>query len=129
MSCNHANLNIHTTHSTNIDRKTLWHFSLFCDLKSKIQKKRKEKNQEKRKWKPFKNRKRMHLEVSGQLWHKPYFCNKSLNIWCNDYLTGLNIVVNQKKKASENTQLLFRKGSTWPQLEYHLPQGFFIMMW
>ena len=78
MSCNHANLNIHTTHSTNIDRKTLWHFSLFCDLKSKIQKKK--KNREKRKWKPFKNRKRMHLEVSGQLWHKPYFCSKSLNI-------------------------------------------------
>ena len=70
MSCNHANLNIHTTHSTNIDRKTLWHFSSFCDLKSKIQKKQKtKKNQEKRKWKPFKNRKRMHLEVSGQHWH------------------------------------------------------------
>lgn len=43
MSCNHANLNIHTTHSTNIDRKTLLHFSSFCDLKSKIQKKQKTK--------------------------------------------------------------------------------------
>ena len=47
MSCNHANLNIHTTHSTNIDRKTLWHFSFFCDLKSKIQKKKKKKTKRK----------------------------------------------------------------------------------
>ena len=49
MSCNHANLNIHITHSTNIDRKTLGNFSLFCDLKSKIQKQKKnKKNQEKK---------------------------------------------------------------------------------
>ena len=69
MSCNHANLNIHTTHSTNIDRKTLWHFSLFCDLKSKIQKKKKKEKPREKKMKTFKNRKRMHLEVSGQHWH------------------------------------------------------------
>ena len=53
MSCNHANLNIHTTHSTNIDRKFLSHFSLICDLKSKIQKKEKRKKPREKRMKTF----------------------------------------------------------------------------
>ena len=40
MSCNHANLNIHTTHSTNIDRKTQ-------NTKKKEKKKTKGKENEK----------------------------------------------------------------------------------